>query len=446
MTWRRKILIGVPVVAVATLVGGFIGGSFWLKSYLHSDAFRAMLGEKTSAFCHGEGQYLSFHWSGLSVYSDGYAARGHAGAPFTTLRADQLRAEFYPRAMFRRAWQINDVEIQRLQLSLGTSTNRPGAPPVSAGPTTRSAWIPDKLDLRQVRIQDVNLDWAPPGRAGSLRQVRATITPEGSAWLLHGTGGQLRQTNWPALHVESLKLRYHHPELFVTEAQLALGENENVSVTGQITFDQRPLADLVVKFTGISVTPFLPEDWRAKLKGQAVGDARIMGPLDNPDAVAVVGKLHLVSGQLQALPVLDRIAAFTRTIQFRQFTLHKASAEFSWAKPKLTVSRLVIESEGLLRVEGGFVVQQRQLDGLFQVGVTPGSLRWLPGSQSRVFTVERNGYVWTEMRLTGPVDNLKEDLSSRLIAAAGNEVIEGVTGTVERGAKDLLDLLKPFVP
>ena len=143
--------------------------------------------------------------------------------------------------------------------------------------------------------------------------------------------------------------------------------------------------------------------------------------------------------------MLDRIALFTRTEQFRRITLQKAAADFAWTKAKLVVNHLVLESEGLIRVEGDFVVSNGALDGLFQVGVTPTSLRWLPGSQTRVFTVERDGYVWTAMRLTGPLNNLQEDLSPRLINAAGAEVFDDVKGTVEKGAKGVLDLLKPLL-
>jgi len=57
-----------------------------------------------------------------------------------------------------------------------------------------------------------------------------------------------------------------------------------------------------------------------------------------------------------------------------------------------------------------------------------------------------DGYVWTPVHVSGPVDDLKEDLSQRLIAAAGAEVYEGIKGTVEKGAQTLFDLLKPLAP
>jgi len=80
------------------------------------------------------------------------------------------------------------------------------------------------------------------------------------------------------------------------------------------------------------------------------------------------------------------------------------------------------------------------------VGVAPSSLRWLPGSRTRVFTQAHDGYVWTDLKLSGPLDQLSEDLSARLMSAAGEETINSVKGTLETGAKGLFDLIKPLAP
>ena len=446
LAWSLAGLIGLGLL-------GCLAFSFWLNSYLHSTEFCTLLSQKTSAFLQADGQYLPFHWTGFSVYSDGYQARGEPGAVFHDLQADQIRAEFQPQGLFRHAWQIDELTIQRLRINLGGAAGPAGVPaaqPVaaSAPPAGSSrapaSWIPDRLELRRTQIQEVNLAWLARGATGSVRQVRVTLEPDDRAWLVTGTGGQLRQTGWPVLNLDRVRLRYQAPDLFITDGQFKLGESENVNVSGQVTFMPNPALDLQIKLNGVGITPFLPTDWRAKLKGIAAGEARLSGRLDNPETITATGTVALTAAKLEALPVLDRIALFTQTQQFRQFTLQKASADFVWTKAKLSVHRVLLESEGLIRVEGACGINQGKLDGLFQVGVTPTSLRWLPGSQTRVFTVERDGYVWTPVRVTGPVDDLQEDLSQRLIAAAGTELIEGVKGTVEKGAQDLLDLLKPL--
>ena len=101
----------------------------------------------------------------------------------------------------------------------------------------------------------------------------------------------------------------------------------------------------------------------------------------------------------------------------------------------------MLESEGLMRVEGACTIVNGQIDGVFQIGVTAASLQWLPGSQSRVFTIAHDGYFWTPLRLTGPIAHPNEDLTNRLIAAAAGELLQNTQDTVRDTAKGLLDLI-----
>ena len=95
------------------------------------------------------------------------------------------------------------------------------------------------------------------------------------------------------------------------------------------------------------------------------------------------GSLRLSNGELTALPVLDQIAVFTRTQQFRRLTLTNASGDFEQQGEQLRVTKFIAESEGLIRMEGAFTVEAGMIDGAFLVGVTPGSLQWLPGAQGQ---------------------------------------------------------------
>lgn len=99
------------------------------------------------------------------------------------------------------------------------------------------------------------------------------------------------------------------------------------------------------------------------------------------------------------------------------------------------VKNVVLESEGLMRVEGACTIAQNK------IGVTSSSLQWLPGSKARVFTVARDGYFWTPVRVSGPVDHPREDLTKRLLAAAASELLDNSKGNLEDAAKALLDLI-----
>ncbi|MEI6561214.1 MAG: hypothetical protein WCO68_03915 [Verrucomicrobiota bacterium] len=443
--WTGVALAGLAIV-------GYFGSSILLNRYLRSDAFRALLGEKTSAFFAAEGEYRPIHCNGFSFYSDGYTAHSVGGAPLKQLQADQIRADFEPAALFQGAWQVSHLQIQRVNVTLNAAhppATQPPPPQPAAPSKPRSRWIPERFELKRAQIETANLAWTPPGRAGSLQGMRLVLEPSGHDVLATGYGGRLQQAGWPVLKVDHIKLRSRYPDLFVTDSLFQIGEGEYLTVSGQAGLGQNRAVDLLVKFNGIGISPYLPEDWRARVKGSANGEARVTGSLDNASSLQAAGHLTITDGLLEALPVLEKIAAFTHTQEFRRCALQKAEADFVCVGPKLTVSQLVAESEGLIRMEGGFILERGTLQGTFQLGVSPASLHWLPGSRTRVFTQEHDGYAWTTLTISGPLDHLTEDLSTRLVAAAGDEVIEGVKGTLENGvkgtldgAKSLFDLLK----
>jgi hypothetical protein len=145
---------------------------------------------------------------------------------------------------------------------------------------------------------------------------------------------------------------------------------------------------------------------------------------------------------VQNLPLLSRVAEFTRTDRFRRLVFDIATADVERDGKTTRVSNMVLQSNGLLRVEGGFTTDTVQMKGVFEVGVTADSLRWIPGSQSHVFTETRPGspgLVWTTVHVSGPIDRPQEDLSNRLLAALGKSLLLDtplgiVDGAVDTGA------------
>jgi hypothetical protein len=58
------------------------------------------------------------------------------------------------------------------------------------------------------------------------------------------------------------------------------------------------------------------------------------------------------------------------------------------------------------------------------VGVSRETLSGIPGAETKVFTIERDGLVWTPVRITGTFDKINEDLTDRLVDAAGARILE----------------------
>ena len=61
--------------------------------------------------------------------------------------------------------------------------------------------------------------------------------------------------------------------------------------------------------------------------------------------------------------------------------------------------------------------------------------RAVPGAESKVFLRGEKGLLWAPLRITGTMDHPKEDLSARMVAAAGERMFELVPETGEMALK-----------
>jgi len=449
---RAKHLLASAAAAAVLLIAAWFAAKAWLLAYLHGPEFRRFLEARLGDTLHAEVSCAPLRFDGLDLFCDTVKARGAEGSPFAEADAAQVRARFSLRRVLAGAWEIEHIDAERLAVKLdGTRLATPAMRPAPHGGRAATlGFLPKRLEVRLAQVRDLQIAWGDlPAHSGALSGVSIAVKPAGDAWEIAGEGGALVVAGLPPLDVATLRLRHRGSVLFVHEAKFAGRNGGSLTALGEVDFSSA--LDLRARIDAIDLQPFLAGDWRARLHGRMTGDLRVQSPLPSAAPPLVSGALRLTDARLEALPVLDQIAAFTRTQQFRQLTLTRASGQFRRDANRLEVEQLAAESEGRLRVEGGFAVADGQIDGLFQVGVPPALLAWLPGSQERVFTVARDGYLWAPMRLSGPVDAPREDLSGRLAAAAGEAVLQKVEDAtrdaIETGkgaAKGLLDLLVPL--
>lgn len=443
--WKTLALWSIPALALIA-IGGALVTRQAIDAYLRSERFRAFLADKAGGTLHAKAEIAPLHFDTSHLYTDSFAARGTTAAKFSELQLNGLRAELSWGRFFQQVWQVDQLDVQRVSIELGgPRLDAPAALPAprqKAASENRSRWLPDRVEIGNATIRDTHLGWA----GGAMRGTALQIKPLDGAWNIEGAGGTILHGNLPPLTVQRLDLGYRAPSLFVKSAEFRQGETGSVTADGEINFDNRLALHTVIR--NVALTPWLAGDWRMRLRGDASGEVDIRSTLPLDGTPEISGKLSLANGQLEALPVLNEIAAFTRTQQFRKLTLSRASCEFATRGDRISVKNFIAEAEGLIRIEGTFGIENSIIDGTFQVGVTPASLQWLPGSQARVFTESRGGYLWAPMRLAGPLNSPSEDLTPRLVAAAGNEVIEQLGGaakdatkTMKDAAKSALDLL-----
>lgn len=439
---------------VVLLLAALVSANLWVHSYLRSENFRALVASETGEALQAETTYTPLNWSGNSVYTDNVQGTGLPGTPIKTMRADQVRAQVNWRAIMDGAWRVDEISVGYLEGTFQQPVRQADAdaeiPPPPA-PSGLWAYLPRRFELGHLHASQARLTFQD-AQARDLVTVRDTalkLRPDGTGWIIEGQKGTLQLPDQPSLTIDTFRSRLQKGSFFLTDARLRIGETGTIGVSGEFSGDSQ----LDVHWQQVDVAPFLRPEWRSHLSGVMDGTSLIKWPPSGSVGATASGRFELKDGLLQGVPVFEQIAAFTGAPQFRRMPLQQMTGLYNWSGGVLTVTELVAESKGLLRVEGQCTIGARgELQSTLRVGVTPQTLQWLPGSRERVFTEAANGYLWTDVRLTGTIDNPQEDLSRRLITAMGNEVIDQGTKVIEQlpnaaqdGAKKALDLLSPLL-
>lgn len=454
---RRKsslvlwIVLGILVVLAA---GTLLGVSMWVKRFLRSDDFRALVAAKTGEALRSDAIYGPMKWQGSSLFSDSLVAQGKPGSIVESLRADQIRAEVNWRAIRDGAWRVDRVDVVNFE-----ATFRPGSPEEGEGAVAKTplvsgfaAFLPKRFELGQLNIAQAQLGFRGADGAVSLALQNAAlqVRPDGAGWAIDGNGGTFSLPNLPVFNITNFRSRIQGPTFFLTDASLRLDDNGKIKAAGEFAEN----SSLRVDWTQVDVATFLDAKWKSRLTGLFDGTAVLNWPEAGLPAGTVTGTFRMNDGLLQNLKMLDQIATFTGAPQFRRMSLQEVSGNYAWTKGVTSFTNLVLESKGLLRIEGNCALAaDGALNGTLRVGVTPQTLQWLPGSRERVFTFAQNGYLWTDVRVGGTLSKPSEDLSARLAKAMGQQVIEQgekvldvLPGPAKEGAKGVLDALKPLIP
>ena len=449
----RVLWISLASVLVLAVLGA-LAASLLISRFLRSEAFRKLMGAKTGEALYSEASFSPLSWSGSSMFVDSLQATGLEGSVVQSLRADQVRADVNWRAIFAGAWRVDQIQVVSFD-----ATFRPGAivrkesvdvsrPPPPGG---IASWLPTRFEVGELNIGRARLHFRSQRglEIASLRDTALDIYPAGAGWAIDGKGGLLSVSKLPSLNVVSFRSRTQGDNFFLTNGEFRLGETGKISASGEFGDNSK----LRVEWSQVDVDPFLHEPWRSRLSGTIAGTASIEWPESGIAGGKAVGNFRLTDGVAENIEMLEQVATFTGAPQFRRMPLQELSGNYEWTRSILKISNLVAESKGLLRLEGACTIAEAgQLNGSLRVGVTPQTLQWLPGSRERVFTVAQNGYVWTDVRIGGSLQNPQEDLSSRLAAAVrdetiyqGRRLIEDIPSAAKDGAEGVINSLVPLV-
>jgi len=436
-------LVGIGVFLAVLVAGLFVAFSVWFGSYIQSEGFRAMVADKTGKLFDASAGFSPLRWTGASAYAESATLEGSAASALKSLSARELRAEMNWRAAFSGSWRVEEITITRLDGEWRAPDRGAPASAISpdqaAAPSGFLALLPKKFELGLLSIGNASLRF----RGAEIAGTSLTVKPDGMGWIFEGKGGGLTSPWAPGLDITDFRVRQQGKEFFLTRGNLRLGANGKILLSGESASGGR----LEISWDGIASSDVFKGEWHRRLEGVLSGTATLAAP----DTFR--GSVVLRDGRLENLPMLATIAEFTQNPAFRRMPLQEVRGDFIRENNRWHVSNFSAESKGLLKIEGTAVIGHGgALEGNFQIGVTPHTLQWLPGSRERVFTKARDGYLWTDLKVGGTIEKPTENLSARMASAMGEEIIgtganliEKAPGTAVEGVKGVLDILRPLV-
>jgi hypothetical protein len=480
------------LLAVLAVLGIF-GFQVWLKSYLQGAAFRGKLAQQLGEKLHASAEIPELQWHDKSVRIPMLSAKGNPGAVFSEMRIEELNARLEIK-LFSPEIPIPVTDITRVRLKLPGIPDRgdfPAAPtPAAAAPRKESGGLTNrKPKLGEIRIQGVDVEYNDGSTVARLSNLPVTLRrgQSDAQWSISSHPADDRailQTNLGnhvRFIVQDADLRMEPGRIDVAQiageirSQQTAGSKEDVrtlfSANGHLDQNMGDL-QLRAKADDIRLEDWIPADWLKKLTGAAVMDATVTGDPSQPSKVLVQGKFRLKRGMLQGLPLLENLAEKTKTVEFTRLELNTGECDFAIQGDRWQLSNIVVESRGLIKLQGTIEGQGRQISGTLEVGAVPGRLRAIDGAEQKVFIREADGYKWASppMRIRGTLDTVEEDLGDRIKDAwleqkiddaveiatqaptkaaetgvkaveGGLKLIEGAPGIIEQGVKIFEGLL-----
>lgn len=483
--WLAALLIvagGVLMLLAPTLVTRFI------RSYLARQEFRQKAEEMISTATGGGAGISSLVWNDDTVTAAEVRLEGVRG---WYAEATGVHAALDFGAIRNGVWSIQNVGADELTL-------RPFIPmesyvvvpapkaDVSEGiPGFLRSYIPSKIEISGCEVERFSLEqggW----RIADSRLHAGTWSSGRTALTFKLDGGTLQMPLRLPEQAEPLKLNITRATLRTSQGQVQLSDatlrwknSAQATLRGSVQFESRAWQTFA-HVQQVPVEEFLSAWWKQRLTGQLKGDLTFSGngttvPVWKADAV-------LEGGVLQGLPLLETLATHTHVERFKRLVLDICQASFHPQGEALQIDHIIVQSNGLVRIEGTLTLRGRAIEGDLMVGVPPETLQWIPGAQNHVFVLSNPngppGLHWARVRIAGTLDAPQEDLTNRLIGGAGmallfdtpgqlinqgadtllkpvlgedaakipGRAIEGASGTLENGVKTGTDLINKVLP
>jgi hypothetical protein len=424
---------------IMILLAGFWVG---LGVFIRSDAFRLWLGHRVSRSLGAEGSFEPLSWTGATVRSGGFNATGQPGSKISSVRLTGLTAHLdWPKLLTGQivldSVSADQAEVQFLPAKVTQS--KPVSPPSSA-PNLR---FRIHFSVQKITVYHASLAYeSRHGTKGSLNNLGVLAIKTGpKSWEFTVNGGTIHSDRFFTAQLVKAQADLSSRRLQIQLLELASPDGGTATIQGEVQLNRELSSDLHAKLVGISVAN-LPLN-KEKLDGVANADLTFQGALNHFERGTIQGDFQASAVRYDFthyLGGLRYLAGSGSSLGSANFD--SVAGHVLYSNHNFLLTSLNAVYRDAVRVMGTVEVKGDQLQGVLQVGLKPELLDWVPGSLEAVFTEQRDGLNWTVVRLSGTIQEPKEDLSKRILSAVEDRLGRDLKNRLRDTAKSLRDLFK----
>jgi hypothetical protein len=415
---RRKLLIYAVAIAVLFVIVALAATAIFfsplLTQYIEGDAFRAAMEAETAKGLHFPRSHYApiRRTSAFTAESESFEASDGVKA-MKSLDAHGITARFDPFGVFLRQWRFNYVHVQSGDVAIQIYEANPEA--VLPKPWF-AIFLPNRVYVQRIESEQANVIWPFRGERAGFFGTRLLITPHGPDFEYVATGGRLKMALLPDLDLRRVHLLITKTLVTIYDVDLASNSDSDESIHAQANagIGKDKSVDFKANFNAVPIRTWLPAEWKGRLNGNAFGDLHWAGKDPKLESSSGEGWLRVRKGRIGDVPLLEKLGELSRKKSLENLELDDCSLTFEWRYPKIDIKDIIVEEKGKFRVEGELSVERRRLRGTIRLGLTREYLDWLPNPEE-VFSRRQSGYLWTNVHLSGTVDDPGQDLSPRII-------------------------------
>jgi len=355
-----------------------------------------------------------------STYRDGILQVGRGvvsgpNLPFARLQLERVRTAIEWRQLQDFGSSPLHIEAENIDLvwrKRGTQRAEVGARGGASGKEVPT------IDILAERFSFRHED----GGEWSIRDTKARLRYDKGTWSFSASGGRLENPGWPSLEIERLTGEQQGRGWRI--ASFALKDDEG-ALAGSATLDPGGMSG-EFSWQDFKIDGFLPQKAGDYFTARSSGDAVL-------ERGELRGQMKLAGAETRNLPALVKLASIFTGEDYSTVPWDSFRFEFvRKADGSLTFSNLVAVSPKGLAVRGSGATGASSLSADLQLGLKREGRPWLVAFMPILFRQEKEGYLWTPVKVGGTPQAPTEDLTTRVVAALA---VAPATQAVESAAE-----------